>query len=382
MNEKVADTRVSNPDAIAVFNDPAVYKTLLESTKAIPWKIDWATMRFAYIGPQIEALLGWKQDSWVSVDDWVSRMHPEDRDYVVNFCVSQSKAGVDHEADYRALMADGGYVWIRDVVHVVRNTSGEVDSLIGFMFDISERKKAEQDLLRLHRDLEALSFEDGLTHIANRRMFDNHLESEFEGAARSGQPLSLIMLDIDHFKQYNDRYGHLQGDECLRSVGTALKGVATRPRDVVARYGGEEFVLLLPETSADAALHLAQRCMKLLTQLAIPHEASTSGRFVTASLGVGTIVPGSDSTIAGFTDEVDQLLYAAKRGGQNRIHSKGAELISGGRSRSLYERASGTEQPTGSSECPELGHISQKSVAARLTEGAVADRSSLATLLT
>lgn len=83
-----------------------VYRTLLESTKAIPWKIEWATLRFAYIGPQIESLLGWTPDSWVSVDDWASRMHPEDRDYVVNFCVSQSQAGVDHEADYRALTRD------------------------------------------------------------------------------------------------------------------------------------------------------------------------------------------------------------------------------------------------------------------------------------
>lgn len=324
MSEEAADVRVATfdptADAVAVLDyDPAVYKTLLESTKAIPWKLDWATMRFAYIGPQIETLLGWKQDSWVAVDDWAARMHPEDRDYVVNFCVSQSQAGVDHEADYRALTADGGYVWIRDVVHVVRTAEGEVDCLIGFMFDISERKKNEQDLIRLHRDLEILSFEDGLTRIANRRMFDNHLASEFEGAVQSGQPLSLIMLDIDYFKQYNDHYGHLQGDECLRSVATALKSVATRPRDIVARYGGEEFVLLLPETNAEAALHVAQRCRKLLAQLAIPHESSTSGRIVTASFGVGTIIPGAEATIEAFTDAVDQLLYAAKRSGRDRI---------------------------------------------------------------
>lgn len=84
--------------------DSAVYKTLLESTKAIPWRIDWATMTFSYIGPQIEALLGWTPQSWATVDDWVERMHPDDREYVVNFCVSQSRAGVDHEADYRALI--------------------------------------------------------------------------------------------------------------------------------------------------------------------------------------------------------------------------------------------------------------------------------------
>lgn len=124
-----------------------VYKTLLESTKAIPWKIDWKSMSFSYIGPQIESLLGWTTDSWVSVDDWVARMHPDDRDRVVNFCVAQSQAGVDHEADYRAMSQNGDYVWIRDVVHVIREENGEVESLVGFMFDISERKKMRKNSL-------------------------------------------------------------------------------------------------------------------------------------------------------------------------------------------------------------------------------------------
>src|SRR5690606_20418338 len=92
--------------------DSTVYKTLLESTKAIPWKIDWQSKRFTYIGPQIETLLGWSQSSWRSVDDWISRMHPEDREWVLNYCVSQSQAGIDHEADYRAITSQGDYVWI------------------------------------------------------------------------------------------------------------------------------------------------------------------------------------------------------------------------------------------------------------------------------
>lgn len=131
--------------------DNDVYRTLLESTRAIPWKIDWASARFAYIGPQIEALLGWTPESWRTVDDWAARMHPEDRAWVVDYCVSQSQAGVDHEADYRALSAGGEYVWIRDVVHVVRHEAGVVQSLIGFMFDISARKKSEERLLEMQR---------------------------------------------------------------------------------------------------------------------------------------------------------------------------------------------------------------------------------------
>jgi len=135
-------------------DDGADYKTLLESTKAIPWKIDWSSMKFAYIGPQIESLLGWEQSSWITVEDWAARIHPDDREYVVNFCVSQSQAGVDHEADYKALTKDGDYVWIRDVVHVIRKDDGEVDCLVGFMFDISERKTLEQSLARTNAELE------------------------------------------------------------------------------------------------------------------------------------------------------------------------------------------------------------------------------------
>ena len=238
--------------------DSDVYKTLLESTKAIPWRIDWQTMTFSYIGPQIETLLGWAPHSWVSVDDWVERMHPDDREYVVNFCVSQSRAGVDHEADYRALTINGDYVWIRDVVHVVRK-DGEVDALIGFMFDISERKKTEEHLVRLQKQLEEYSYQDGLTGIANRRMFDTVLEREWASAQRSQLPLSLIILDIDFFKQYNDHYGHIKGDECLRQVANTLSQAANRPRDFIARIGGNRRSLgpasgaTLPSPGAPAA---------------------------------------------------------------------------------------------------------------------------------
>lgn len=211
--------------------DSAVYKTLLESTKAIPWKIDWNTLEFAYIGPQIESLLGWSPSSWVSVEDWASRMHPEDKTWVVDFCVAQSKAGTDHEADYRALTKDGDYVWIRDVVHVVRNEHGEVDSLIGFMFDISERKTTEEQLIALRKELEELSFKDSLTGVSNRRMFNSIMEEEWANALRNHQPLSLIMLDIDYFKQYNDHYGHIQGDDCLKQCGAGSEFCGhSRPR--------------------------------------------------------------------------------------------------------------------------------------------------------
>ena len=299
--------------------DSLVYKTLLESTKAIPWRIDWQTLRFTYIGPQIQELLGWTPESWVSVDDWAARMHQEDRDRVVGFCVSQSQAGTDHEADYRALCANGEYVWIRDVVHVVRAEDGAVEALIGFMFDISERKRTEEQLLQLQRELEELSFRDGLTGVFNRRMFDTVLAREWASAHRNAQALSLVMIDIDHFKEYNDRYGHLAGDDCLRRVAQTLSTTARRPRDFLARFGGEEFVLILPETDLAAAHTLAERLRAAVRDLHIPHEGSPTAPFVTVSLGLGSRAPESGDDPQDLLRQVDQLLYRAKRDGRNRI---------------------------------------------------------------
>ncbi|WP_323813090.1 sensor domain-containing diguanylate cyclase [Cellvibrio sp. NN19] len=303
-------------------DDPSVYKTLLESTKAIPWKIDWSTLTFAYIGPQIEELLGWEPSSWVGVQDWAARMHEEDRDRVVNFCVSQSQAGVDHEADYRALTKDGRFVWIRDVVHVVRKPDGEVDSLIGFMFDITERKQTEQKLVELQKELEQLSFKDGLTGLANRRKFDLSMEIEWRNAKRTGQPLSLIMVDIDYFKQYNDHYGHLQGDDCLKAVSKALNECALRARDFVARFGGEEFVLVLPETSAEAVAVVAEHCREAIAKLQIHHAKSSIGPHLSISLGVGTIVPTPNDQQLDFINKVDRRLYLAKQKGRDCIVSE------------------------------------------------------------
>jgi diguanylate cyclase (GGDEF)-like protein/PAS domain S-box-containing protein len=317
---------MSNADRPSTPFDEAVYKTLLESTKAIPWKIDWSTKEFTYIGPQIETLLGWERSSWKTVQDWMDRMHPDDRVRVFEYCVSQSIAGIDHEADYRALTKDGSsekdghYIWIRDVVHVVRAADGSVDYLIGFMFDITERKQAEEKLAALQRELEVLSFRDGLTGVANRRMLDNTLETEWGSAKRDGRPLSLILVDIDYFKQFNDTYGHVEGDACLKRVGQALSKSATRPRDLCARMGGEEFALVLPDTPASGALLIAEQIRERMAHEAIPHAASLlSTALLTVSIGVGTSTPAQEDTLAAFVTKVDKRLYLAKLAGRNRV---------------------------------------------------------------
>jgi diguanylate cyclase (GGDEF)-like protein/PAS domain S-box-containing protein len=295
-----------------------LYRTLLESTKAIPWKLNWITKEFEYIGPQIEKLLGWRQTSWKTAQDWIDRIHPEDREATANLCISQSEHGLDHEADYRALTAEGGYVWVRDVVHVHRE-NGIATSLVGFIFDISERKKMEDVLLRLNKQLESLSFHDALTGLANRRMYDKTMEVEWARAQRKQEPVSLIVIDIDHFKQYNDLYGHTKGDECIAAVANALDGVAARPTDLLARYGGEEFVLMLPNTDREAALMLAERCRSTVEGKRIPHAASNVSDVVTISIGLSTVVPSEATDPSSIFDAADKMLYQAKQNGRNCI---------------------------------------------------------------
>jgi diguanylate cyclase (GGDEF)-like protein len=253
------------------------------------------------------------------VNDWADRIHEEDRQKTVDFCVAQSQQGVDHEADYRAITRQGEYVWIRDVVHVVRRPDGSVDSLVGFMFDITARKQAEEKILQLQRELEILSYRDSLTGVANRRMFDTVYPVQWAKARDTGHPLSLVIVDIDYFKQYNDHYGHVQGDECLRLVAQALDAAASHPGNLCARLGGEEFVLLLPGTDAEGARIKAERCRKLLAQEEIPHARSGVGRLVTVSLGVGTIVPGAGDDPGVFLDRIDRRLYQAKSAGRDRL---------------------------------------------------------------
>lgn len=302
----------------------AFYRTLLESTRAIPWKVDWASKDYTYIGPQVESLLGWPRASWASLQDWADRMHADDRSQVVDYCLRNSEAGNDHEADYRALTCDGRYIWVRDVVHVLRNESGDIEALVGFMFDIDERRRNDEKLAALQKELEDLSYQDALTGLANRRRFDEVLEREWASGWRNTTPVALIMVDIDHFKQYNDHYGHIQGDECLRRVAAALAATAGRPRDLVCRFGGEEFVVILPETDHAPALGMARKCRAMIRTAAIEHAGAQRGSesLLTVSMGVAACVPGREHTQArDLLREADQWLYTAKRAGRDRIVS-------------------------------------------------------------
>ncbi|WP_224963429.1 diguanylate cyclase [Geomonas subterranea] len=182
--------------------------------------------------------------------------------------------------------------------------------------DLLEQLSAQ--LAHKNRELEVLVREDGLTGIANRRHFDEALRCEIQRAARNGRNLSLIMCDIDHFKRFNDLYGHFAGDKCLQLVGELLKKSFKRAGEVVARYGGEEFAAILPDTSGELAGHLAERLRLELFGQALPHAQSPSG-VVTMSLGVTGGLVTRERGVEWFITSADNALYRSKEGGRNRV---------------------------------------------------------------
>ncbi len=185
---------------------------------------------------------------------------------------------------------------------------------------------ANRRLVELNRQLEALARVDDLTGIANRRAFMEELEREWRAQIRQGRrarPLSLLMIDIDHFKDYNDLHGHPAGDRCLRRVAGIIAGFARRPRDLSARIGGEEFVLLLPEIEEEQAVRLAEQLRAAVMERAIAHGASGVAETVTVSIGAATLVPAADLEPGALLRQADRALYLAKREGRNRVMKAG-----------------------------------------------------------
>ena len=175
------------------------------------------------------------------------------------------------------------------------------------------------DLKRQRDVLGQLSFTDGLTGIANRRRLDQVLESEWKRVARSRTALSLLILDVDYFKRFNDALGHVAGDDCLKRIAACASTAIWRPGDLIARYGGEEFAVVLPETDEEGALEVAERLHRAVAAQAIPHPSSGVGAVVTVSIGVATAVPALPDAPGTLLRSADEALYRAKQQGRNRI---------------------------------------------------------------
>jgi diguanylate cyclase (GGDEF)-like protein len=188
---------------------------------------------------------------------------------------------------------------------------------------IMARVRNHLELKYLRDRLKEQTLVDGLTGLPNRRRFDEQLRAEWNRAQRHGKPLSILMIDIDFFKKYNDTYGHLGGDDCLKSVAAALLGQAKRGTDLMARWGGEEFSCLLPETTVDQAAAIAEGMRKAVQDLRIPHSDSSVSPHVSISLGLSSCVPSEGYTIPGLTKAADEALYKAKQQGRNRVERNG-----------------------------------------------------------
>ncbi len=185
---------------------------------------------------------------------------------------------------------------------------------------VASLELAKQDLEVINRHLETLVATDALTGAANRRAFDLSAAREWRRCAREQTPMSLLLLDVDHFKLFNDLYGHIAGDHCLQEIAAAAAAALRRSADGLARYGGEEFVAILPNTPLDGAVRIAERILWAIEALNLRHEASPFGH-VTVSIGAACMMPAPDHQVQQLTARADAALYAAKRGGRNRVNA-------------------------------------------------------------
>jgi diguanylate cyclase (GGDEF)-like protein len=181
--------------------------------------------------------------------------------------------------------------------------------------------KKERELKKTNRELQTISNTDGLLNIANRRHFNEYLDNQWKLMARNNTPISLILCDVDYFKSYNDTYGHVAGDDCLKLIATTIAATIARPADLVARYGGEEFAVLLPNTENEGAVYIAEAIRVAIIALNIPHEKSEVNSNITLSFGVSTLIPEKKCTSQTLIKTADRFLYNAKEEGRNRVKS-------------------------------------------------------------
>ncbi len=273
--------------------------------------------RRLYVSPSFWGMTGWRPEDYEGksqLDFIVAEDHPA----VLSAIALMGEGIAPQGCRYRYHTASGGFIWVELRASAVLNACGVTTEYVCNVRDITQQKLAEDELAEANAELSVMTLSDALTGIANRRNFDQTLRREWNRAMRSGRPLALLMIDADHFKEYNDQYGHLAGDECLKSLAASLGGAVRRAGDLVARYGGEEFAAILPDLTSDKAAIVAERMRLSLMEQTIAHERNPPG-IVTVSIGVAAMMPGRGMEAKALLQLADEALYQAKREGRNRV---------------------------------------------------------------
>jgi diguanylate cyclase (GGDEF)-like protein/PAS domain S-box-containing protein len=279
-----------------------------------------------YISPAVLSLTGWGREESMK-RGFSEVVHPEDLPRIESLVRALRHGAGNAKIEYRIQKRSGDYAWVEGGFRMVANPGSSVRAgLLIIVRDIVERKSAEQQLLQAYQDVERLAVVDALTGLANRRRFDEYLNAEWHRAMREQTPLSLLMADADHFKLYNDTYGHLGGDSCLRQIADASVGVVSRIGDLVARYGGEEFVVVMPDTPLSVAALVAERLRNTIADKPVGLGEGAGEKQVTVSIGIAMTRQKGD-TGGALLQRADKALYSAKGAGRDCVFSFPADAL-------------------------------------------------------
>ena len=293
------------------------YRLLAENSTDVVFRLD-TDLKHQYVSLACKEILGYEPEELVGITPF-PMLHPNE----VERAAKMFQSLLDGSADRQSIVTharhrNGHWIWIEGNLRAIKDpATGAISGITGALRDISARRSVELQLAEANRRLETLVTEDSLTCLSNRRAFDLALTKEYRRAQRDKAPLALIMIDVDRFKSFNDRYGHPAGDDCLRRISETIKTLIRRPGDMAARYGGEEFAVLLPGANEQGAAIIAEKIREAVLHLAIEHEASPQ-RVVTISAGVASAGPkGFEGKAAALLDRADKALYRAKDGNRN-----------------------------------------------------------------